>query len=119
MKLKYFHNLAASGLASKTKKPQSVSDLLAEAPGLLARLRDGTAAADRTLAALRRLLPPELGAQVWGAAFADGTLTAFVHSAAWGTRLRYAAPALLAPLSESMGEPVVALKVKVRAERRR
>ncbi|MGQ0429712.1 MAG: DciA family protein [Gammaproteobacteria bacterium] len=93
--------------------------MLAEAPGLIARLREGTAAADRALAALRRLLPPELAGQVWGAVLADGTLTAFVPSAAWGTRLRYAAPPLLEPLAKSLGEPVEQIKVKVRAERPR
>ncbi len=86
---------------------------------MLARLREGTAAAERALGALHRLLPPELAAEVWGAALQDGTLTAFVRSAAWGTRLRYAAPPLLASLAESLGEPVTQLKVKVRAARRR
>jgi hypothetical protein len=119
LKLKYFHNPTVALLTPRHKKPTPVSDLLAEAPGMLARLREGTAAAERVQAALQRLLPPELAAEVWGAALQDGTVTAFVRSAAWGTRLRYAAADLLAPLAESLGEPVTKVQVKVRAGRSR
>lgn len=102
-------------LASRNKKPTAVSDLLARAPGALARLREGTQQAEKTLAALQARLPADMARQVWGASLKDGTLTVLVRSAAWGTRLRYLAPQLLEPLAADLGAPVEGLKVKVRA----
>lgn len=99
------------------KKPTSVSDLLDQGQGLLGRLRDGTAEADRALRALRRALPPELAGQVWAAATRDGTLTVFVRSAAWGTRIRYLAPRLMVALAAELGVEIGRIKVKVRAGR--
>lgn len=84
---------------------------------MLQRLREGTRDADRTLAALRRRLPDELAAAVWGATVKDGTLTLLVRSAAWGTRLRYAAPEITGALADELGSPIERVKVKVRAGR--
>lgn len=84
---------------------------------MLGRLRDGTAEAGRLLAALQSTLPPEIAAQVWGAAVKDGTLTVLVRSAAWGTRLRYLAPGFTASLGAELGVPIERVKVKVRAGR--
>jgi hypothetical protein len=103
-------------LGSRSKKPTAVSDLLAKAPGALARLREGTQQAERTLEALRRQLPPELAPEAWGASLKDGTLTVLVRSAAWGTRLRYLAPRFLGALAKELGAPVERLKVKVRGQ---
>jgi len=102
-------------LPTRTKKPTSVSDLLDRGQGLLGRLREGTAAADRTLWALRRNLPPELADKVWAAASRDGTLTVFVRSAAWGTRIRYLAPRFMEALAAELGVELEKIKVKVRA----
>ena len=44
------------------------------------------------------------------------TLTAFVHSAAWGTRLRYVIPGLRCALGAELGVPIEDVKVKVRAK---
>lgn len=104
-------------MPGKTKKPTSVSDLLERGQGLLGRLREGTAAADRTLQALRRVLPPELADKVWAAAARDRTLTVFVRSAAWGTRIRYLAPRFMAALAADLGVEIGRIKVKVRAGR--
>ncbi len=93
--------------------------MLARAPGALARLREGTQQAERTLGALRRLLPDEVAAETWGASLKDGTLTVLVHSAAWGTRLRYLAPRILEALARDLGTPVERIKVKVRGQHRR
>lgn len=84
---------------------------------MLGRLRAGTAEADRTLQALRRILPPELADKVWAAALSDGTLTVFVRSAAWGTRIRYLAPRFMAPLAAELGVGIEKTRVKVRAGR--
>ena len=93
--------------------------MLAGAPGALARLREGTERAERTLAALRRLLPPEVAEQAWGASLKDGTLTVLVRSAAWGTRLRYLAPRFIEPLAAELALPIERVKVKVRGPRGR
>lgn len=82
---------------------------------MLQRLRIGAAEADRALAALRQALPPEIAAEVWSAALKGTTLTAFVRSAAWGTRLRYVAPQAAAKVAERLGQAVEEIKVKVRA----
>jgi hypothetical protein len=105
-------------LASRSKKPTAVSDLLAKGPGALSRLREGVAQADRTLAALRRQLPVELAQQAWGASLKNGTLTILVRSAAWGTRLRYLAPQITEALAAELALPVARVKVKVRGPSR-
>jgi len=114
LKLKYFRERGDIILGQRSKKTTAVSDLLAKAPGALARLREGTQQAERTLAALGRLLPPELAREAWGASLKDGTLTVLVRSAAWGTRLRYLAPGFMGALAAELGAPVERLKVKVR-----
>jgi len=97
------------------KKLTPVSDLLAHGSGMLKRLREGTQEADRTLAGLRRQLPPELAQEVWGAVMRDGTLTVLVRSAAWGTRLRYLAPRFKDALATELGRTVERVVVKVRS----
>ena len=97
------------------KKPTAVSDLLGKGEGMLQRLRAGAAEADQALAALRQALPPEIAAEVWSAALKGSTLTAFVRSAAWGTRLRYVAPGIVPKVADRLGRPVDEIKVKVRA----
>jgi predicted nucleic acid-binding Zn ribbon protein len=99
------------------KKPTRVSDLLAEGHGMLQRLREGSADAERTLAGLRRHLPEELAEQVWGAVHGDRTLTVLVRSAAWGTRLRYQAPRFKDAVAEELGIAIDRVVVKVRAGR--
>lgn len=103
----------------RVKKPTAVSDLLAQGNGLLKKLRAGTVEADRVLAGLRGVLPPELAREVWSASLKGTTLTVLVHSAAWGTRLRYVASNLAAPIAAALGTPVEEIKVKVRASPRR
>lgn len=103
------------GAHPEMKKPTAVSHLLEKGEGMLQRLRTGAADADRALAALRLALPPEIAAQVWSAALRGTTLTAFVRSAAWGTRLRYVAPKAVPAVAEKLGQAVDEIKVKVRA----
>jgi hypothetical protein len=100
------------------KKPTAVSHLLEQGEGMLQRLRAGTADAERALAALRRVLPPEIAGQVWSANQRGTTLTAFVHSAAWGTRLRYVIQGLKDALGAELGATIEEVKVKVRAKPR-
>lgn len=119
LKLKNFPDPLDIILSPRDKKPTPVSDLLAKAPGALARLREGAGQAERTLVALRCRLPAELTEEVWGASLKDGTLTVLVRSAAWGTRLRYLAPRLLDDLAADLAAPVDRLKVKVRGQQHR
>ena len=97
------------------KKLTPVSDLLAHGQGMLKRLREGTVAADRTLAALKGQLSPELAQQVWGAVMRDQTLIILVRSAAWGTRLRYQAPRFKEALAAELGIAIERVVVKVRS----
>jgi len=82
------------------KKPTAVSHLLEQGEGMLQRLRAGAADADRVAGALKRVLPAELAAEVFSASLRGTTLTAFVRTAAWGTRLRYVAPKLMGKLGK-------------------
>ena len=100
------------------KKLTAVSDLLEQGQGMLQRLRAGSADAERALAALKRVLPPEIAREVWSATMRETTLTAFVGTAAWGTRLRYVAPKLTVTLTSELGTAVEEIKVKVRARPR-
>lgn len=101
------------------KKPTAVSHLLEQGEGMLQRLRRGTAEAERSLAALRRVLPPEIAREVWSVTLRGSTLTAFVRSASWGTRLRYVVPGLKDALTAELGASVDEIKVKVRASPKR
>jgi hypothetical protein len=101
------------------KKPTAVSHLLEQGEGMLKKLRAGTAGAERSLTALRSVLPPELAREVWSASLRGSTLTAFVQTAAWGTRLRYVTSTLKGPIAAALGAPVEDIKVKVRADPRR
>lgn len=101
-------------MAGPKQKPTSLSDLLAKGEGVLQRLREGASGADRALQAARRHLPDGLGEHVWGAAFSNGELALLVESAAWATRLRYAASNLAAAAGAELGSPVSKVVVKVR-----
>jgi hypothetical protein len=115
LRFKYFDRNSRAGNDAEMKKPTAVSHLLEKGEGMLQRLRAGAAEADRALAALQQALPQEIAAEVWSAALKGSTLTAFVRSAAWGTRLRYVAPKVAPAVSEALGVPVEVIKVKVRA----
>ena len=96
------------------EKPTSVSDLLGKGQGMLERLREGSAAADRTLQAVRRALPEGLGTHVWGASVRSQTLTLLVTSAAWGTRIRYHAPGLKDSIGRELCTELERLVIRVR-----
>lgn len=97
----------------KREKPTSVSDLLGGA-GVLGRLRQGSAAADRTLQAVRRGLPRELADAVWGASVRAGQLTLLVTSAAWATRIRFHVPTLQDAVARELGIELERVVTRVR-----
>jgi predicted nucleic acid-binding Zn ribbon protein len=88
--------------------------LLDKRQGLVERLREGAAGADRALQAVRDELPDGLGARVWGAAVRDGTLTVLVDSAAWATRIRYQAPGLRDAVARRLGVDLRRMLVRAR-----
>jgi len=84
-----------------TRRPQSrnsldsVKDLLQRSTPVLAGLQREALRQRDWLQWVRRELPEDLAGHVTGAVEQSGQLVIFAESAAWGVRLRYAAPALL------------------------
>jgi hypothetical protein len=98
------------------RKTRSVSELLGEGKATLERLKTGSEAANRTLVALQRALPPDLAGHVFGATLdEDGTLTIVVDSAAFATRIRYLLPEALPALAAALSTPIARARVRVRA----
>jgi len=98
------------------RKARSVSELLAEGKAALERLKSGAEAANRTLVALQRILPPDVAGHVFGATLdADGVLTVLVDSGAFATRLRFLLPELLPGLGTALeGGTIARTVVRVR-----
>lgn len=88
--------------------------MLGKGQGVLERLRQGSAQANRALLAVREALPDGLGEHVWGAAVRERTLTVLVASAAWATRVRYHAPGLREDVGGKLDAPIDRVQVRVR-----
>ena len=101
------------------RKARSVSELLGEGKATLERLKAGAEAASRTLAAVQRVLPPEVAEHVFGATLdADATLTVLVDSGSFATRLRYLLPPLGTALATALEVAAIArTTVRVRPRR--
>ena len=86
---------------TQTRGPQSrnsmdsVKDLLQRSTPVLAGLQREALRQRDWLQWVQRELPQELASHVTGVAEQAGELVIFAESAAWGVRLRYAAPQLL------------------------
>ena len=96
-----------------SKKPSSLSELLAAKGAGLAAL---TAEAQRLETLRRRVLqqlPAELAPHCLGADLKDGCLTLFMDSGVWTTALRYQHQALLDAVQKSLREPCTRLQLKV------
>src|SRR5580698_2175229 len=76
----------------------SVKDLLQRSTPVLAGLQREALRQRDWLQWVQRELPQELAGHVTGVAEQSGELVIFAESAAWGVRLRYAAPQLLAAM---------------------
>jgi hypothetical protein len=77
----------------------SVKDLLQRSTPVLAGLQREALRQRDWLQWVQRELPEELAGHVTGVTEQAGALVIFAESAAWGVRLRYAAPQLLAAMS--------------------
>ena len=89
----------------------SVKELLQRSTPVLAGLQREALRQRDWLQWVKRELPEELALHVTGAMEQSGELVIFAESAAWGVRLRYAAPQLLEVLG---GQPANIVGVKVR-----
>src|SRR6201996_2109662 len=104
MQKKTYPDKANTGRGSRfaqSRGPQSgnrldsVKDLLQRATPVLAGLQREALRQRDWLQWVRRELPRDLAEHVTGVAEQGGHLVIFAESAAWGVRLRYAAPQLL------------------------
>jgi len=89
----------------------SVKELLQRSTPVLAGLQREALRQRDWLQWVKRELPEELAVHVTGATEQAGELVIFAESAAWGVRLRYAAPQLLQAVS---GQPANIIGVKIR-----
>jgi len=93
-------------------KPRQLKDLLAGND--LSQLVDRAREAGELASVVRALLPEELGTHVTGAVLRDETVVILADSAAWASRIRFHAPALVAQLAPRYDGAVERVRVKVR-----
>jgi hypothetical protein len=111
-------NTSRGTRASQTRRPQSrntldsVKDLLQRSTPVLAGLQREALRQRDWLQWVQRELPAELAAHVTGAIEQSGELVIFAESAAWGVRLRYAAPQLMGAMGTQQSS-LVGVKVRV------
>jgi hypothetical protein len=90
----------------------SVKELLQRSTPVLAGLQREAVRQRDWLQWVKRELPEELAVHVTGVTEQSGELVIFAESAAWGVRLRYAAPQLLNAMS-SQPANIVGVKIRV------
>ena len=90
----------------------SVKELLQRSTPVLAGLQREALRQRDWLQWVKRELPEQLALHVTGVAEQSGELVIFAQSAAWGVRLRYAAPQLLQAMSHH-GANIIGVKVRV------
>jgi hypothetical protein len=90
----------------------SVKDLLQRSTPVLAGLQREALRQRDWLQWVQRELPAELAAHVTGVTEQAGALVIFAESAAWGVRLRYAAPQLLTAVSAQQAN-ILAVRIRV------
>jgi hypothetical protein len=98
---------------SQSRNPMdSVKELLQRSTPVLAGLQRAALRQRDWLQWVKRELPEELAVHVTGVMEQSGELVIFAESAAWGVRLRYAAPQLLTAIS-SQPTNIVGVKIRV------
>ena len=90
----------------------SVKELLQRSTPVLAGLQRTALRQRDWLQWVQRELPGDLATHVTGVAEQSGELVIFAESAAWGVRLRYAAPQLLSAIG-NQGAKIAGVKVRV------
>ena len=121
MQKKPYSDKANTGRGSRitqSRRPQSrnsmdsVKDLLLRSTPVLAGLQREALRHHDWLQWVQRELPAELSGHVTGVTEQAGELVIFAESAAWGVRLRYAAPQLLNVLG-SQSANIVGVRIRV------
>ena len=90
----------------------SVKELLQRSTQVLAGLQREALRQRDWLQWVKRELPEELAVHVTGVTEQSGELVIFAESAAWGVRVRYAAPQLLDVLG-SQSANIVGVRIRV------
>jgi len=90
----------------------SVKELLQRSTPVLAGLQREALRQRDWLQWVKRELPEELAVHVTGVTEQSGELVIFAESAAWGVRVRYAAPQLLDVLG-SQSANIVGVRIRV------
>ncbi len=90
----------------------SVKELLQRCTPVLAGLQREALRQRDWLQWVQRELPQELAGHVTGVTEQAGELVIFAESAAWGVRIRYAAPQLLTAMSDQQAN-ILGVKVRV------
>jgi hypothetical protein len=102
-----------SAVNTAMQKPKLLSELLEghgkQLRALNAALRDRQA----VLEAVRRALPPKLGAAVVSAGIDHGRLSIGVASAAWATRLRYVTAELRSEVGKAMEVDITGIRIRI------
>jgi hypothetical protein len=99
--------------ASLVKKPRDINELLQGGSGRLRSLAQLRQARTTTLAHVRASLPAELAKRVSTAGIEAGRLTVGVSTAAWASRVRYAADELRQKVAKAMGVEIKSVRIRV------
>ncbi|MGO9803980.1 MAG: DciA family protein [Steroidobacteraceae bacterium] len=103
----------STGPGLKSRRPDSVKQLLARRAPALMRVTTLTRRANFWNDWLPQHLPADLAARISGVVERDGTLVIFAESAAWSARLRFAVLELEPQLRAAAAE-LEAIEVRVR-----
>jgi hypothetical protein len=90
-----------------------LSELLTQQGKRLGSLRQRSAERATVLAQVQAALSPKLAESVVTAGIEDGLLTLGVGSAAWASRLRYCADALRKKITQTSGEELKRVRIRV------
>ena len=93
--------------------PKSIKELLKAGGPRLGALEARARSRSMALDLVRAALPPDLAAVVVTAGIDDGRLTIGASSAAWASRLRYAADSLRAHVGAASGQAIGHVRIKV------
>lgn len=85
-------------VSSRKKTPRTIAKVLSSRRGGLGALINQSKQHEQLKRQLSYMLPPQLGAHYQVGGIHDGTLVLITDSAAWATKLRFSAPALIRQL---------------------
>jgi hypothetical protein len=95
------------------RKSKDIKALFEGDSGRLTSLKARSRARSLVLSQVMTALPPDLAKAVATAGIENGRLTVGVTGAAWASRLRYMTETLRAKITESAGEEIRSVRIKV------